>query len=74
MPTFEFVCEACGHRFEKLVPSNKRPVPCAKCRSKKTTRQFGVFALNFGAAPGETKKGSICGCGADGCAPCSAGL
>ena len=76
MPTYDYVCCGCKDRFEVLVRSAKQKVACKKCGSKKVSRQVGTFGMNFGAEPGggPGKNGSICGCGADGCAPCSAGL
>jgi putative FmdB family regulatory protein len=74
MPTFEYLCEACAHRFEVLVRTPKQKVVCAKCKSKKITKKFSVFQMNFGAEPGKAPGGKLCGCGEDGCAPCSAGL
>lgn len=75
MPTFEYLCEKCRHRFEVLVRSPKQKVACAKCKSKKVSKKYSVFLMNLGAEAGPTKPaGSICGCGAEGCAPCSAGL
>lgn len=74
MPTFEYLCGACEHRFEVLVRDPKKKVVCAKCKSKKVEKKFSVFQMNLGAEPGPSTGGRICGCGADGCAPCSAGL
>ena len=76
MPTYDYVCCGCKDRFEVLVRSAKQKVSCKKCGSKKVSRQMSTFAMNLGAEPGGSpgKNGSICGCGADGCAPCSAGL
>jgi putative FmdB family regulatory protein len=76
MPTFEYLCGKCKHRFEVLVRSGRQKVACAKCGSRKVEKKFSVFAMNLGAEPGATpgKGGKLCGCGQDGCAPCSAGL
>lgn len=76
MPTYDYVCCGCKDRFEVLVRSPKQKVACKKCGSKKVSRQVSTFGMNLGAEPGAGpgKNGSICGCGTDGCAPCSAGL
>jgi putative FmdB family regulatory protein len=76
VPTYDFLCGKCNARFEVLVRSGKRKVVCKKCGSKKVSRQVTSFGMNLGAAQpkGFGKNGSICGCGASGCAPCSAGL
>ena len=74
MPTFEYACAKCAHRFEVLVRSSKQKVACKKCGSKKVEKKFSVFQMNLGAQPGASTGGKLCGCGAEGCAPCSAGL
>ena len=66
MPIYEFVCDACGHAFEKRVPSTRTRVRCAACESPKITRQFSAFAFK-----GERRfVGSTSG---GGCANCSSG-
>lgn len=75
MPTFEYACGKCSHRFEVLVRAGQRKKPaCAKCGSKNVSKKFSVFLMNFGAQAGPSTGGKLCGCGQDGCAPCSAGL
>ncbi len=47
MPLFEYRCEKCGARFEKLVMTSKRDeVICVKCGSEQTKRQFSTFATS----------------------------
>ncbi|MDQ3571783.1 MAG: zinc ribbon domain-containing protein [Actinomycetota bacterium] len=38
MPIYEFKCEACGTRFEALVPMNTTSRACPACESERTTR------------------------------------
>lgn len=42
MPMFEYRCEKCGHKFERLLRSSERdePQPCPKegCGEKKTKK------------------------------------
>lgn len=39
MPTYEYVCEACGHRFERLQKISDRPVrTCPECRRRRAKR------------------------------------
>ena len=71
MPTYEYLCGACKHRFEVFVRSDKQKVACAKCGARKVTKQYSVFGLNLGAAPGPSMSGPLCTCGAGGCAICS---
>lgn len=49
MPIFEYKCEECGSRFEKLVRNSEAGPPvCPQCESPKTTRQLSVFAAHSG--------------------------
>jgi putative FmdB family regulatory protein len=72
MPLYEFTCQACGQRFEKLFRSmSARPqAPCPKCGSKQTVRALSL--VNAGeskqaAGPGDAP---MCGrCGGPG--PCA---
>lgn len=45
MPTYDYACEACGHRFE-LYQGISDPVEktCPKCRKRKLTRLIGTGA------------------------------
>jgi putative FmdB family regulatory protein len=38
MPIYEFSCEACGARFEKLVPAGTGSVACPECGAERTAR------------------------------------
>jgi len=72
MPTYEYLCAKCDHRFEVFVRSDKQKVSCSKCGGKKVAKQYTVFGLNLGASPEKGMGGPLCGCGAGGCAICSA--
>lgn len=45
MPTYDYVCDACGHKFE-LFQSMSDPVQkkCPKCKKVKLRRLFGTGA------------------------------
>ena len=42
MPMYEFVCEACGHPFDKRLRMSQvgEPVGCPVCESMETRRRF----------------------------------
>ncbi|MBC7784328.1 MAG: zinc ribbon domain-containing protein [Burkholderiales bacterium] len=63
MPMYEYTCRKCGHGFEKLVKtmSGADRVSCPECQSKKTERQFSVFAV--GADGGKSSSVPQRGCG-----------
>lgn len=46
MPTYDYVCEKCGHEFariESMEQHERKPHPCPKCKSKRVTRVFSGF-------------------------------
>ncbi|MCL6481897.1 MAG: zinc ribbon domain-containing protein [Firmicutes bacterium] len=43
MPIYEYICEDCGKRFERLVLSQAEPIACPHCASQRHTLQFSVF-------------------------------
>jgi putative FmdB family regulatory protein len=48
MPMFEYVCRACGERFEELRsadPADPRPV-CPECGSEEVVKLFSSFATS----------------------------
>lgn len=44
MPIYEFVCDACGSRFEDLVPAGTETLACSACGSKSARRVFSPQA------------------------------
>ena len=43
MPVYEFDCQACGARFEEIVPAGTAP-PCPACGGDHVTRAFSQIA------------------------------
>jgi putative FmdB family regulatory protein len=41
MPTYEYLCESCGHRFEVFHSASERLVQCRKCKKRKLVRLVG---------------------------------
>lgn len=81
MPTYEYECEHCGHRFERMQSMSAPPVKkCPQC-GKKVRRLIGTgagFILKGGKSSGSCASGSCafestgqtcCGRGA----PCGSG-
>jgi putative FmdB family regulatory protein len=50
MPLYDFLCTACGNKFEELAFGDEKPV-CPKCASAATERQI--------SAPSPLKKGKF---------------
>jgi putative FmdB family regulatory protein len=45
MPTYEYKCEACGHRFEKFQSITAAPIrKCPACNKSKVKRLIGMGA------------------------------
>jgi putative FmdB family regulatory protein len=43
VPLYEFACDACGARFEKLTPPGCT-APCPACGNERVTRVFSAIA------------------------------
>jgi putative FmdB family regulatory protein len=45
MPTYEYVCDACGERFEQFQSITAGPIArCPNCRKRKVRRLIGAGA------------------------------
>ncbi len=83
MPTYEYECKACGHRFEKMQPITAAAIKtCPACSRKKLVRLIGAGAgfifkgAGFYATDhrkGSQPKAPACPAAGDtpGCAGCS---
>ena len=65
MPIYEFLCQNCGHVFEKLCFSRKEAeeVHCPSCKGTKVSKLFSPFAKR---ASGLERLASSCGPGGKG--------
>jgi putative FmdB family regulatory protein len=59
VPIYEYVCQACEHRFETIVFGNRQP-ECPSCASTALDKQLSAFAVNTG---GESFDESPAPCG-----------
>jgi putative FmdB family regulatory protein len=55
MPIYEYVCDDCGERYERIVMNKSTVVACPKCESTKKTVQLSVFAA---PAHGKSSEGA----------------
>jgi putative FmdB family regulatory protein len=71
MPIYEYVCDACGKRYEQIVLSQSQKVQCPNCSSTRHTLQLSVFSAHTGSsgngASMNPAPGGSCACGAGGC-------
>ena len=65
MPIYEYTCQECGKKFEKLMRAmgDQSKAPCPSCGSKKTERAMSVFAVS----EGQSKSSPCMGCGGGPC-------
>jgi len=43
MPTYDYICENCGHQFEHFQSITAKPLrQCPKCRKRKLKRLIGI--------------------------------
>ncbi len=55
MPLYEFVCQACGSPFEKLLSFSQadQPQTCPRCGDVHSRRKLSTFAVG-GGTPSQT--------------------
>jgi putative FmdB family regulatory protein len=70
MPIYEYVCDSCETRFEKIVINKQQEIACPNCASRKATIQLSVFATagNGASAKSTPSSGGGGGCCGGGCA------
>ncbi|WP_273333823.1 FmdB family zinc ribbon protein [Dictyoglomus turgidum] len=64
MPIYEYRCENCGEKFEKLVMGDEE-ITCPKCGSKKIIKLLSLFAtqgLSSGPSCSSCSGGSCSSC------------
>jgi len=71
VPIYEYVCNECGERYERLVMSRNQAIGCPKCASAKHTLQLSVFAAPSNGSKSSASSNSApsggCCSGACGC-------
>ncbi|MGH9728965.1 MAG: FmdB family zinc ribbon protein [Candidatus Acidiferrales bacterium] len=48
MPIYEYVCDKCKSRYERIVTAKNSAPACPKCGSARSTIQFSTFAAHPG--------------------------
>lgn len=72
MPIYEYVCNDCDTRYERIVMSSDQEIACPKCESKRHTLQLSVFSAGK-SSNGSATSSSASTSGACGCTPHSCG-
>lgn len=65
MPIYEYLCEDCRTRYERLTLSANGDLACPHCGGRKATLQFSVFSSP--RSEGSSEAAPSCGCSAGGC-------
>lgn len=65
MPIYEYVCDDCQERYERIVMSSTQSIECPKCASKRHTLQLSVFSA------GKTSNGSSASSSSSGGCACT---
>jgi putative FmdB family regulatory protein len=70
MPIYEYLCESCGNKFEKLVRRSEDVLEsgCPSCGQKHLKQEYSTFAARAGSEfsrPGPSERG---GCPSGMCA------
>lgn len=63
MPIFEYACESCGTKFEKLVRRSEDVTECPSCASTKLAQQWSTFAARGNGIAKDAQPAGRCGGG-----------
>jgi len=66
MPIFEYLCEDCGTKFEKLLRRVDDATECPKCGEKHLSAQYSTFSAHANGAPKDVAPMPSC-CGGGMC-------
>ena len=69
MPIYEYLCEDCGSRFEKLVRNGagSDSLACPSCGQKQVSQQLSVFAAHSAGSSAKSAAPMGGGCPAGMC-------
>ncbi|MHB1419155.1 MAG: FmdB family zinc ribbon protein [Bacillota bacterium] len=71
MPTYDFVCKECSHRFSRFVSiKDKKNVTCPECNSGNVGQRYTGFLYTKSGGDGNSDSG---GCSKSSCGGCSGG-
>jgi putative FmdB family regulatory protein len=68
MPIYEYVCDECKSRYERIITAKNGEPECPKCGNRRSTIQFSTFAARTGNGASSTPSSnsadasSACGC------------
>jgi putative FmdB family regulatory protein len=62
MPIFEYICDDCGAKFEKLVRRSADGVACPSCGKSRLTTTLSTFAAHSGKTNGKSSAADFPSC------------
>lgn len=57
MPIYEYICDDCGTKFEKLVRRTQETVACPSCGESHLKTAFSTFAAHSSNGKSQTSNG-----------------
>ena len=71
MPIYEYLCDACGNKFEKLVRGSEAEVvvsgACPSCGKQELKQEYSTFAARAGSGSSSGSAVEMGGCPAGMC-------
>ncbi len=67
MPIYEYLCEDCGSKFEKLVRRSGDSVECPSCGKDHLKMELSTFAAHANGSPRQSEGPMPGGCGSGMC-------
>jgi putative FmdB family regulatory protein len=76
MPIFEYSCDDCGTKFEKLLrrATEANEVRCPSCGQEHLTTEYSTFAAHAKSGGAAQARPAECGAGACGSGACGTGM
>ncbi len=74
MPIYEYACDDCGNKFEKLVRGTTTGIACPQCGQDHLTPQYSTFAARSGDSSVKSQAAASCGAEACGTGMCGSGM
>jgi putative FmdB family regulatory protein len=73
MPIYEYACDDCGLRYERIVINKSTAITCPRCASGEHTMQPSVFAAPANGNKSAAESSPTAASGGCGCTPSTCG-
>jgi putative FmdB family regulatory protein len=61
MPIFEYTCQDCGSKFEKLVRRDADEISCPSCGAGRVAKELSVFSARANGRTKDSAPSTPCG-------------